>query len=105
MAAAKRGETMPWPKGAAIAKVSWKQRIDDNWPAAIVPGEFHQLEIMIKDSKKYNKTQGWGYARWRRADLKPWGDSADFDQSCVACHTPVKNKDYIYSSPVIFITE
>jgi hypothetical protein len=101
--AARNGKTNPWPEGAILAKVAWKQRIDENWPSAIVPGEFHQVEFMIKDAKKYSATKGWGYARWRGKDLIPWGDNADFAQGCVACHTPVANKDYVFSTPAIFI--
>ncbi len=101
--AARNGKTSPWPDGAILAKVAWKQLIDENWPSAIVPGEFHQVEFMIKDAKKYSATKGWGYARWRGKDLTPWGENADFAQGCVACHTPVANKDYIFSTPAIFI--
>ena len=65
--------------------------------------EFQKEFEDFKDAKKYSATKGWGYARWRGKDLIPWGDNADFAQSCVACHTPVANKDYIFSTPAIFI--
>lgn len=102
--AARSGNTNPWPQGAILAKVAWKQRVDDNWPAAIVQGEFWQVEFMLKDEKKYAKTKGWGYARWRGKDLKPWGEDINFDQGCVACHSPVSNKDYVFSTPAVFVS-
>lgn len=101
--AARKGNINPWPNGAILAKVAWKQRADENWPSAIVPEEFFQVEIMVKDTKKHKATKGWGYARWRGKDLKPWGESADFDQGCVACHTSVAKRDYVFSSPAVFI--
>ncbi|MCK5830441.1 MAG: cytochrome P460 family protein [Methylococcales bacterium] len=101
--AARAGKIKPWPEGSILAKVVWKQRTDENWPAAIVPGEFLQAEFMIKDSKKYETTHGWGFARWKGKDLKPWGESANFAQQCAACHTPVADKDYVFTSPAVFI--
>lgn len=101
--AARSGKTTPWPDGAILAKVAWNQRTDENWPDAVVPGEFWQVEFMIKDSKKYAATQGWGFARWRGKELKPWGENADFDRQCLSCHLPVADKDYVYTTPALFI--
>jgi len=55
---------------------------------------------MIKDATKYAATGGWGYARWLGTDQKPYGKDANFAQECVACHTPVKNNDYVFTRPV-----
>ena len=52
---------------------------------------------MIKDQQKYADTGGWGYARWRGMELEPYGKDASFVQECVACHTPVKNNDYVFT--------
>jgi len=38
---------------------------------------------MIKDSKKYAETGGWGYARWLGLDQKPYGKDANLAQECV----------------------
>lgn len=101
--AAQSGETKLWPEGAILAKIVWKQRVDESWSGAIVPGEFVHVEFMIKNSKKYAATQGWGFARWEGKELKPWGDSAKSTQECVACHTPVADKDYVFTTPAVFI--
>jgi len=101
--AARSGQTNPWPEGAILAKTAWNQQIDKNWPAAVVPGEFLQVEFMIKNSKKYTATKGWGFARWRGKELKPWGEDAHFAKGCVACHTPVADRDYVFTTPAVFI--
>ena len=43
---------------------------------------------------------GWGYARWLGADQKPYGKDAGFVQECVGCHTPVKDRDWVFTHPV-----
>lgn len=98
--AARAGKTNPWPDGAILGKLVWKERKDENWEAAIVPGEFIHAEFMMKDAKKYAATGGWGYARWLGKDQKPYGEDASFAEECVACHTPVKGNDYVFTHPV-----
>ncbi len=100
--AARAGKTSPWPDGAVLAKIVWKERKDEHWEGAIVPGEFIHAEFMIKGAKKYEKTGGWGYARWLGTEQKPYGEDAEFVDECVACHTPVKSRDYVFTTPAIF---
>ncbi len=99
IAAARAGKTNPWPDGAILGKLVWKEKADEAWPAAIVPGEFVHAEFMIKDSKKYAETGGWGYARWLGLDQKPYGKDANLAQECVACHTPRKPNDWVFTTP------
>src|ERR1700678_3928987 len=80
----------PWPDGATLAKVAWAQKT----------GAFLQVEFMIKDAKKYAATLGWGFARWRGADLKPYGRDANFASECVGCHTPMHANDYAFTLPI-----
>lgn len=98
--AARAGKTNPWPKGAIIGKVVWKQKSADDWQAAIVPGKFVHAEFMFKDARKYASTGGWGWARWKGLDQKPYGN-ANVAQECVACHTPVKKNDWVFTKPAI----
>ncbi|RMD62034.1 MAG: cytochrome P460 [Alphaproteobacteria bacterium] len=100
IAAAREGRTNPWPDGTTFAKLVWKDRTDDNWEAATVPGRFVHAEFMIKDAKKYAATKGWGFARWLGMAQKPYGEDADFAQECVACHTPVATRDYVFTTPI-----
>ena len=98
--AARAGKTNPWPNGAILAKLAWKNAVHPKWEKATVPGDFVQAEFMHKDSVKYAATGGWGYARWVGLDQKPYGKDASFAQECVGCHTPVKDNDWVFTHPV-----
>ena len=97
--AARAGNTNPWPDGAILGKVVWKDAQLENWKAAIAPGEFVHAEFMFKDSKKYSDSYGWGWARWVGLDQKPFQKGA---QVCTTCHTPVKNRDWVFTDPASF---
>jgi Haem-binding domain/Cytochrome P460 len=88
----------PWPDGTAFAKVAWLEQSDDQ--GTIRPGAFWQVEFMIRDSKKYASTRGWGWARWRGDNLKPYGKDASFSNECISCHTPVRKNDYVFTMPL-----
>ncbi|MBL1262191.1 cytochrome P460 family protein [Candidatus Methylomicrobium oryzae] len=97
--AARTGNTHPWPEGSILGKIAWKNQTHPNWPAATVPGEFVHAEFMIKDSAKYAKTGGWGFARWLGMEQKPYGQDASFVQECMACHAQVKDNDSVFTHP------
>ncbi|HLK63717.1 MAG TPA: cytochrome P460 family protein, partial [Bryobacteraceae bacterium] len=84
-----------WPDGAMLAKVAWvaQPRADGR----IEAGSFWQVEFMIRDQQKYAATKGWGWARWRTSDLKPYGKGAQFAEECVGCHAPLRDSDYIFT--------
>ena len=88
---------IPWPDGAAFAKVAWQADLDGD---AVKAGKFIQVEFMVKDAARYKETAGWGWGRWRGSDLKPYGKDAHFTDECVGCHLPVKQNDYVYTMPV-----
>jgi hypothetical protein len=92
------GHINPWPDGSSFAKVAWFQQQDDK--GLVHTGAFIQVEFMIRDSKKYAATAGWGWARWRGTDLKPYGKNADFSNECITCHLPVRNNDSVYTMPI-----
>ena len=97
--AARSGQTNPWPDDAVLGKVVWKDTQLENWKAATAPGKFVHAEFMFKDSKKYSETYGWGWARWVGLDQKPFNKGA---QVCTSCHTPVKNRDWVFTDPAAF---
>jgi hypothetical protein len=97
--AARSGQTNPWPEGTVLGKVVWKDAQLENWKAAIVPRDFVHAEFMFKDSKKYSETYGWGWARWVELDQKPFNEGT---QVCISCHTPVKNRDWVFTDPAVF---
>jgi Haem-binding domain/Cytochrome P460 len=88
----------PWPDGTAFAKVAWFEQSDEK--GVVRPGSFFQVEFMLRDSQKYAATLGWGWGRWRGADLKPYGKDATFISECVECHSPLRNTDYVFTEPI-----
>mgnify|MGYP001568591787 CR=1 FL=1 len=98
--AARDGKTNPWPDGAVLAKMVWKGVKHDKWDTAIEPGAFVHAEFMVKNGEKYAATGGWGFARWVGMEQKPYGKDATFVQECFGCHTPVKDRDWVFTPPV-----
>ncbi|MEO8532693.1 MAG: cytochrome P460 family protein [Flavobacterium sp.] len=96
--AIKEHQTNPWPDGVIFAKTAWKQKTAADGTSTA--GAFIQVEYMIKDSKKYADTKGWGWARWKGNDLKPYGEDVHFDQECISCHNPVRHNDYVFTTPL-----
>jgi hypothetical protein len=103
--AARAGNTNPWPDGAVLGKLVWKETTVSHWPAAIAPDKFVHAEFMFRDSKKWaDNGTGWGWARWVGKAQKPYGKDADFSQECISCHTPVKGNDWVFTTPALFPT-
>jgi hypothetical protein len=92
------GNITPWPDGARIAKIAWKQAAGED--GLLHPGDFVQVELMVKDHARYKATDGWGWGRWRGLDLKPYGKDAGFVNECTGCHEPVRGNDYVYTLPM-----
>jgi hypothetical protein len=97
--ASRSGKVVTWPDGSILAKIVWKDINHEKWQSAVIPGKFVHAEFMIKDSKKYSSTGGWGFARWKGLEQKPYGDDADFVKECFGCHTPVMENDYVFTKP------
>ena len=97
--AARSGQVNPWPDGAVIGKVVWKDTELENGKAAIGPGKFVHAEFMFKDSRKYSSTYGWGWARWVGLEQKLFNKGS---QVCTSCHTPVKDRDWVFTDPAPF---
>lgn len=97
--AARSGATNPWPDGTILGKVVWKDTELKDWQKATAPGEFVHAEFMHKDSEEYASTYGWGWARWTGLEQKPFAGGA---QVCIACHTPVQGRDWVFTDPAAF---
>lgn len=52
----------PFPDGAKLAKIHWNPKKMETFPAATVPGTQHDMDFMLKNSKKFADSGGWGYA-------------------------------------------
>jgi hypothetical protein len=88
----------PWPDGATFAKIAWFEQTGPD--GVIRPGEFFQVEFMIRDKTKYANTLGWGWARWRGTELKAYGKDANFVDECVGCHRPMEDTNYVFTEPI-----
>jgi hypothetical protein len=93
------GNGQPFPDGSMIVKLQWKHKKSTEAPFVVeVPDVFSQAFVMEKDSKRFAKSGGWGYAVF---NYDPVSDKFSADakspSDCgFACHTPVKAKDYIF---------
>jgi len=89
----------PFPEGSMIVKLQWKQKKSTEAQFAVdVPDVFTQAFVMEKDSKRFPKTGGWGYAvfNYDAVSGKFSADAASLSDCGNACHTTVKAKDYIF---------
>lgn len=53
----------PFPDGAKMAKIHWNPTKMGVFPSATVPGAQHDVDLMVKDSKRFADSGGWGWAR------------------------------------------
>src|SRR3984893_3595295 len=93
------GNGQPFPEGSMIAKLQWKPKKSAEAPFVVnVPDVFTQAFLMEKDSKRFPKSGGWGYAvfNYEAASDKFTADAKSLSDCGYACHTPVKAKDYIF---------
>src|SRR5258706_1026609 len=92
------GNGQPYPEGSRIVKLQWKPKKSTEAPFVVdVPDVFKQAFVIEKDSKRFPKSGGWGYALFNHD--APTGkfvaDPATADCGH-ACHVAVKSKDYIF---------
>ena len=95
--------TLPFPDGSIIVAAHWtrvpsefnNKVLDGPFPGAqsFVVGSLVNIQIMVKDSKKYAESGGWGFADFKGE--KP-GDKA-LHETCFPCHEPAKDHDYVFT--------
>ena len=88
-----------FPEGSKIVKLQWKPKKSTEAPFAVdVPDVFKQAFVMEKDSKRFPKTGGWGYAvfNYDAASGKFTPDPTAHADCGNTCHVAVKAKDYIF---------
>ena len=94
---------IPFPDGTAIAALHWNRvRSEDNDKVLLsefaraqsfVVGSGVNVQFMVKDSKKYAATAGWGFADFK--DGKPGSEA--LHNTCFPCHQPAKAHDYVFA--------
>jgi hypothetical protein len=105
------GNGKPFPDGSKIVKLEWRPKMITDPPFSektpdTVPGDLVEVEFIIKDSKRFADTHGWGYAMFdydaasgtfapaTLASKPPVGH----DAKCgAACHLLAKSTDYIFT--------
>jgi Cytochrome P460 len=100
------GNGQPFPDGAKMAKVHWSPKQNTFFPDATVPGGLANVDFMMKDSKRFADSGGWGYAVFdydNASDTFTPGTTAGTppqgnDAKCgFACHTSAKTRDYVFT--------
>ena len=100
------GNGKPFPDGSQMAKIHWNPKKMETFPTATVPASLHDVDFMVKDSKRFADSGGWGWGAFKyvaasdtfkpatTADQPPQGN----DAKCgFACHTIVKARDYVFT--------
>jgi hypothetical protein len=101
------GNGKPFPDGAKMAKNHWLTKRDPAMPGQpLVPATLHDVDFMVKDSKRFADSGGWGYAEFEfdpATDAYRPGNADDKppqfnDARCgFACHAGVKSQDYVFT--------
>jgi hypothetical protein len=97
-----RADKLPFPDGAVIARIAWKDipseennkvfGRDQSFVAGPAPDWY--LQFMVKDSKKYAATGGWGFAQFDK-NGKPADETKH--KTCFPCHEPIKARDFVFT--------
>jgi hypothetical protein len=94
-----RQAKLPFPDGTIIARLAWSYIPSEEnnkvfgREQSFVAGPPTNVQFMVKDSKKYAATGGWGFAQFK--DGKPDGEAAL--NTCFSCHVPAKSRDYVFT--------
>jgi hypothetical protein len=97
-----REDKLPFPDGTVIARIAWKyvpseenNKVFGRAQSFVAgPAPEWYLQFMVKDSKKYAATGGWGFAQFDK-DGKP-ADEAKL-KTCFPCHEPIKARDFVFT--------
>ena len=102
------GNGQNFPDGAKMAKIHWNAKKNAEQPGEpTVPGALHDVDLMVKDSKRFADSGGWGYAvfeydpasdTFRPGNLDDEPPQANDAKCGFACHTLVAAKDYVFTA-------
>jgi hypothetical protein len=90
---------LPFPDGTIIARLAWNYVPSEEnnkvfgRQQSFVAGPPTNVQFMVKDSKKYAATGGWGFAQFKNGKVD---DKADL-KTCFPCHAPIKARDYVFT--------
>ncbi|MCP3396369.1 cytochrome P460 family protein [Bradyrhizobium sp. CCGB20] len=85
---------LPFPDGTVLVKRAWKRKQSPEFASATIPGAATTVQVMVKDSKKYASTGGWGFGRFING--KPVDEAQH--RTCWGCHEArAKSRDYVFT--------
>lgn len=86
--------TLPFPDGSILVKLAYKRKQSTEFAPATVPGTPTTVQVMVKDSKKYADSHGWGFGRFVNGKPVDQGQH----ETCLACHEGnVVDHDYVFT--------
>jgi hypothetical protein len=101
------GNGKPFPDGSKMAKIHWDPKQSATAPGpTTVPGALQNVDFMVKDSKRFADSGGWGWGAFdydvatntfRPSDENSKPPQAHDAKCGFACHTIVKNRDYVFT--------
>jgi hypothetical protein len=91
-------EGKKFPDGVKMVKIHWNAKKSPDGFPALVPDTLHDLDTMVKDSKRFAGTGGWGYGQFNYETASDTFSPLGTGPGCgFACHTKVASKDYVFT--------
>jgi len=94
------GNGKPFPDGSRMAKIHWNAKKSAEAPApTTVPDTLHDVDFMVRDSKRFADSGNWGYAQFNYDAASDSFTPFETGAKCgFACHTRVATKDYVFTA-------
>ena len=97
---ASREGKLPFPDGTIIARLAWNyvpleesEKAFGRLQSFVAGASKNGVQFMVKDSKKYPSTGGWGFAQFN--DGKPADEAVH--KTCFPCHQVAKARDFVFN--------
>jgi hypothetical protein len=87
--------TGKFPEGSILIYDFLESRETED--GATVEGPRRFTSVMVKDTKRYAATGGWGYEEFRGDSETDRMIAADAPTKCYACHRQRKDNDFVFS--------
>ena len=94
------GDGKPFPDGSKVAKIQYIPKKSPEAPSTVaIPDRLRNVAFMVKDSKRFAKSGGWGYGVFNYDSTSDRFTSDGTGATCgVGCHTIVRTKDYVFTA-------
>jgi len=91
---------LPFPDGAIIARLAWSyipseenNKVFGRHQSFVAGRPKNGVQFMVKDSKQFTSTGGWGFAQFNDGKL---ADEAVLN-TCFSCHEPLEARDFVFT--------